>query len=193
MKPRERLLLIVFSALFLCIVGGGLMMFSLKHYRSVVQENDQLRDRLAQMQSAISQGAEWQRRSDWLQANMPAFSSQQEASARLLDVVQKEASKAGVSIASKEFINRPKPVMADGAPSDEPEGYFDNTAVRLTLTGVKEKELFAWIHAMQSPTSLLGITRFQINPSGQGKTVNCEIDITQYYRENQAPKLTRAN
>lgn len=193
MKPRERVLLVVFSVLFLFIVGGGLMMLSLKHYRTVVQENEQLRIRLAQMQSAISQGQEWQRRSDWLQAHMPAFGSQQEASTRLLDVVQKEASKAGVSIASKEFINRPKSMTPDGIPSDLPAGYFDSTAVRLTLTGVKEKELFAWIHAMQQPASLLGITRFQINPSGQGKTVNCEIDITQYYRENQAPKLTRAD
>jgi hypothetical protein len=30
-------------------------------------------------------------------------------------------------------------------------------------------------------------------PTGKGKTVNCEIEITQFYREGHAAKLTNAD
>jgi hypothetical protein len=78
-------------------------------------------------------------------------------------------------------------------PDAPPPGFFEKASIKITLNGVKEKELFAWMHSIQQPKSFLGITRLQIVPANQGKTVNCEVDITQFYREGQAPKLTKAN
>lgn len=192
MKKSEKVLLAVFAVTFLVIVGGGALAFGYRNYTGIIGENDRLRDRLVEMNQALAMGADWQARHQWLDENVPSFNSRQEAAAHLLDVLQKEAVKSGVNIGGRELIEEPRAFGIDGLPVEEESGYFDQAAVRITLAGVSEKDLFRWFHALQQPDSFLGLTRLQINPSGQGKTVNCEVNITQFYRETSAPKLSRA-
>ena len=45
MKKSEKLLLVAFAILFAVIVGGGLLTFSLKSYRSITEGNEKLRHR----------------------------------------------------------------------------------------------------------------------------------------------------
>ncbi len=191
MKKRERILLGVFAALFLVIIGGGLLAYAVDQYRALGEENDGLRGRLAEMRLAISEGAEWQRRSAWLEQHVPLFTSRQEASARLLEVLQKEADRVGLTIAGKEFMEAAKLPDVDGQPAEE-TGYFDHASVKISLTNVQEKALFTWMHALQQPGAFLGVTRFQMNPSGQSKGVHVEVEITQYYRQKSPSKLTSA-
>ena len=127
-----------------------------------------------------------------MQSNVPVFGSRQEASSRLIETIQKQAQATGITISGKEFLDR-EIIAAPDNPDAPPPGFFEKAAIKVTLNGVKEKELFAWMHAIQQPKSFLGITRLQIVPANQGKTVNCEVDIAQFYREGQAPKLTKAN
>lgn len=192
MKKSEKMLLLIFAITFAVIVGGGALTFGLNNYRGILEENDRLRDRLIDMNQALAKGSDWKLRHDWLDENVPAFNSRQEAASHLLDALQKEAVAAGVNIGERELIDEPKILGPDGLPIEEESGYFDQAAVRVTLAGVAEKDLFKWFHALQKPESFLGLTRLQINPSGQGKTVNCEVNITQFYRETSAPKLTRS-
>lgn len=192
MKKSEKMLLLIFAITFAVIVGGGALTFGLNNYRGILEENDRLRDRLIDMNQALAKGSDWKLRHDWLDENVPAFNSRQEAASHLLDALQKEAVAAGVNIGERELIDEPKMLGPDGLPIEEESGYFDQAAVRVTLAGVAEKDLFKWFHALQKPESFLGLTRLQINPSGQGKTVNCEVNITQFYRETSAPKLTRS-
>ena len=63
MKKSEKILLVLFAILFGVIVGGGLLTYSLKSYRSMTEGNDKLRARLDEMTRNIAQGAEWQGRS----------------------------------------------------------------------------------------------------------------------------------
>lgn len=194
MKKREKILLMVFAVFFTVIVGGGLLTWSLKNYRSLSGENESLRKRVAEMTRNIAQGAEWQGRSDWAESNAPSFSSLEEARGKLLEVVQAQAQKAGITVGGKEFIEQAKAVTGLDGETLEPQGYFDQASVKITLNGVKEQQLFAWMFALQEPKSFLGITRFQMVPSGQGKTVNCEVEVTQFYREGPtAAKLTKVN
>lgn len=195
MKQREKTLLIAFSLVFLVIVGGGLLTFGLRNYRELGSEIETLQNRLVEMNAAISQGEEWQRKSDWLEAHVPSFGSRQEASARLMETVTKEAESAGIKIASREFIEEIRQLGPDGLPMEDEggSGFFDKASMKLTLTGVKEEPFFKWLHALQKPEGFMGVTRLQINPSSQGKTINVEVDITHYYRESQAPKLTKVN
>lgn len=192
MKKSEKMLLLIFAITFAVIVGGGALTFGLNNYRGILEENDRLRDRLIDMNQALAKGSDWKLRHDWLDENVPSFNSRQEAASHLLDALQKEAVAAGVNIGERELIDEPKMLGPDGLPIEEESGYFDQAAVRVTLAGVAEKDLFKWFHALQKPESFLGLTRLQINPSGQGKTVNCEVNITQFYRETSAPKLTRS-
>ena len=193
MKKREKALLVVFAILFGVIVGGGLLTYSLKNYRSISDENEKLRNRVAEMTRDIAQGSEWQGRADWADNNIPSFASLEEARGKLLEIVQAQAQKASITVGGKEFIEQAKAVAGlDGAVL-ESQGYFDKASVKITLNGVKEQQLFAWMFALQEPKGFLGITRFQMVPSGQGKTVNCEVEVTQFYREGPAAKLTKVN
>ena len=192
MKKREKILLIVFAIFFTVIVGGGLLTYSLKNYRAVSTENETLRKRVDEMTRSISQGSEWQGRADWAENNVPAFASLEEARGKLLEIVQAQAQKASITVGGKEFIEQAKAVAGLDGETLEPQGYFDKASVKITLNGVKEEQLFAWMFALQEPKSFLGITRFQMAPSGQGKTVNCEVEVTQFYREGPAAaKLTK--
>jgi hypothetical protein len=193
MKRSERILLTIFGFVFLIIVGGGLLAFGIQNYRGIQTEADGLRKRVVEMNEAISQGSEWQRRSEWLDANVPSFTSRQDASSKLLDTIQKEADKSTLTLSGKEFVEEVKMLAQDGLPVEESGGYYDHASVKITLTNAKEQALFTWMHAVQQPGSFLGITRLQINPSGQGKTVNVEVEVTQYYREKTSSKITKAD
>jgi hypothetical protein len=193
MKKSEKMLLGVFAVLFvgIALIGGG--MFAFRNYLEVRDEVELLRDRLASMNLAISQGAEWAERYAWLDENVPAFPSNKDASARLLETVTQEAQKHALTIGATEFLEPAKVVGSDGLPVESEEGHFDKAAIKTVLTGVPEKAFFAWLHELQKPKSFLGVTRLQINPSGSNKTVNAEVEFTQFYREKAAPKVTKAN
>lgn len=191
MKKSEKVLLGLFAVLFLLIVGGGGLMLGVNKWRSISMENEKLRERLVDMNMAITQGVEWQRKSDWVEENVPSMASKQEASSRLLETLQKQAVEAGVTLSSKEFVDQRRAIGVDGQP-EEATGYFDQATARVTLLEVGEEALIKWLYSISEPKQFLGVTRMQITPTGQGKLVNCEVEVTQFYREKTAPKLTRA-
>ena len=194
MKKSEKVLLGVFAALFLGIVliGGGA--FALRHYLEVRDEIDLLRDRLASMNLAVAQGADWAARSAWLEENAPNFTSNKDASAKLLENVSRAAQTHALMIGSTEFMEPARLIGSDGLPlEDEGESLFDKAAIKTILTGVQEQAFFAWLHDLQKPESFLGITRLQINPSGTDKTINVEVEFTQFYHEKAEPKVTKAD
>jgi hypothetical protein len=193
MKRSEKILLTVFGFVFLIIVGGGMLALGIQNYRSIQDESASLAKRITEMKAAIAEGSEWQRRSQWLDESVPSFTSRQDASSKLLDMIQKEADKNSLTLAGKEFIEEVKQLAPDGLPVEEEGGYFDQASVKITITGTKEQPLFGWMHALQQPSAFLGITRLQLTPSGQGKTVNVEVEITQFYREKAAAKITKAD
>lgn len=193
MKRSEKVLLSVFAVLFLVIIGGGAVAMGVRHYLGLLEENDRLRGRVLEMNEAIAQGSEWQRRHHWLEESTPGFSSRQEAASTLLETIQKEADKLSLSFTDRQFLEPVKTMGADGLPIGEAGGYFDQAAVRVTLSKVKEKEVFAWMHALQAPGNFLGVTRLQITPAGEGRTVNIEAEITQFYREKAPSKLSKAD
>ncbi|HCN78295.1 MAG TPA: hypothetical protein DIT13_14000 [Verrucomicrobiales bacterium] len=187
MKKSERILLVIFTLVFLVVVGGGLLAFGLKNYRELTAETGRLRDRLAEMHQALAESAVWQERSAWLDEKMPRFASRQEASAHLLENLQSTAENAALALGPREFI---EPQRLDGE-EDAPQGFYDKATVRLTLDQAPENALFTWMHALQSSGEFQGVTRLSITPSGQGKTVNAEIEVTQFYLEKPHAKVTR--
>ncbi len=191
MKKSEKVLLALFAVLFLLIAGGGGLMLGVNKWRTITQENASLRLRLEEMDLAITQGVDWQRKSDWIEENVPELGSRQEASSRLLETIQQEAVGAGVTLSSKEFLEQRRNIGVDGQPEDG-GGYFDQATVRVTLLEVAEEGLYKWLHTITEPEGFLGVTRLQMTPAGQGKLVNCEVELTQFYREKAPPKLTRA-
>ncbi len=194
MKKSEKVLLGVFAALFLGIVliGGGA--FATRHYLEVRDEIDLLRDRLAAMNLAVAQGADWAARSAWLEEAAPGFTSSKDASAKLLENVSRAAQAHSLMIGATEFLEPARSIGSDGLPlEDEEDSHFDRTSIKTILTGVPEQAFFAWLHDLQKPESFLGLTRLQINPSGTDKTINAEVEFTQFYHEKSGPKVTKAD
>ena len=187
MKRSEKILLICFGIVFVIIVGGGFMTVGLKNYRQVTGETARLKTKLQQMATNIAQGKEWQTKSDWVDQCIPKYGSHEEASSKLFATVQKEAEAAGLTITAKEMI--PASTPKDG----EPLGYFDKASVKISFADAKEQQLFAWTHALQKPKAFIGITRLQLSPHPQAKSVVCEVDITQFYREAAPTKLSKAD
>jgi hypothetical protein len=193
MKKSEKVLLGVFAALLLgvALFGGGA--FALRSYFEVQDEVELLRDRLGSMNLAVSQGAEWAERHNWLEENVPSFTSNKEASARLLDAISQAAQKQSLDIGTPQFLEYTALVGPDGLPVEEDGSHFDKAAVKTILTGVTEQAFYAWLHALQQPETFIGITRLQINPCGNNKTINAEVEFTQFYHEKAALKVTKVN
>ncbi len=189
MKPREKTLLVVFLALFAVIAGSSLLTVSLKSYLSIKSDNETFRLRVAKMKENIAQGAQWQQRSEWLHAHVPTRASHEEASSKLLDIIQSEAQAAGLVLGNRELVKDLKMPEGETVPH-----YFSQTSVKLTINSVNEKQLFTWLHALQKPGSFLGVTHLQITPVSDTKTVNCEAQITHFYIEAATtPRLTEFN
>lgn len=188
MKPREKTLLAVFLVLFMILIGGGLFTFSLKSYRSITEDNENFRRRADALRQTIAEGSRWQQRDEWLNAHAPTYSSPEEASSKLLEIVQAEAGKAGVTLGGRELVRELKTPETETAPR-----FFNQTSVKLAMASVSEKQLFTWLHALQEARSFLGVTRIQIEPASEGKTVNCEVHITHFYHDKAAPQLTKVN
>lgn len=186
MKRSEKILLIAFATLFVLIVGGSFGKYALFAYRDITEETSRLKSTLNTMATTIAQGSDWQKRSDWLEASVPKFASHEEASTVLFDVLQKEAGTAGLKIADRQLL--PPHVPQDG----ESLGYFDKAAVKITFADVKEEDLFKWMHTIYGLKKFIGFTRVQIT-ANQGRTVGCEVEAAQFYREAPAQKLSKAH
>lgn len=186
MKRSEKILLVSFAIVFLIVVGGGFMTVGLKNYRQVKAETARLQAKLKTMATDLAEGSGWQQKSDWIDGSIPKYGSHEEASSKLFAAVQKEAEAAGLTITAKEML--PAAMPKDG----EPMGYFDKASVKISFGDAKEQQLFAWMHSLQKPKSFIGITRLQISPHPLGKSVICEVDITQFYRQTAATKLSKA-
>lgn len=188
MKKSEKLLLTVFSFMCLVIVGGGAIKYAYSNYRAICEENESLADQIANMEHAISTGAEWAEKHAWIEEHLPVFASHQEASSKLLSVITARAEKRGLSIGGKEFVEDDKQTGPDGLPLDGKQSFFDCTRVKITLTGVVEKVFFEWLEDIQQAKLFIGVTHILINPTGTNKTVNCEVEFTQFFRENVGGK-----
>jgi hypothetical protein len=188
MKKSEKVLLGVFGVLFLAIVGGGAITWCVKTYSKVAAERDRLVSRLSEMATALSQGTEWQKRSEWIEANTPKFSSQEEASSQLFEMAQTAAAAASLKIAAREMI--PQRPLTEG----ESTGYYDKATVKLTFTDTLEQPFFQWVYdlTVAKPKSFVGVTRLQLTPSPSGKTIHAEVELTQFYAQTNPAKLTRA-
>jgi len=188
MKKSEKILLSVFTFMFLILVGGGGVKYAYNNYRAIREENESLSNRIADMNYAISNGTKWAEKYNWLDENIPVFSSQQEASSKLLGVISTQAEKRGLGIGGKEFVEETQELGPDGLPLEETSGYFDQAKIKITLAGVSEKKFYDWLEDIQQAKLFIGITHLLINPSGSNKTVNCEIEFTQFYRETKPLK-----
>jgi hypothetical protein len=183
MKKSEKILLGLFSLLFLVIIGGSVVKWAWSTYQEVQTDITRLSKKLSDMQSSLTQADQWQTRATWLDQRMPQFTSHEQASSTLFELVQKQATTSNLTITAREMLPQRTPVEG------EAQGNYDQASVKLTLTDVTEESLFQWMHSLTTaqPHPFIGITRMQLQPGGKQHTVACEIDITQFYLTQEEP------
>ena len=188
MKKSEKFLLTVFVFAFLILVGGGGVKYGYNNYMAIREENESLANRIEDMNHAISKGTEWAEKYSWIEDHIPAFSSHEEASSKLLGVISTQAAKRGLGIGGKEFIEESKEIGPDGLPVEANLGYFNRAKVKITITGALEKVFYQWLEDIQQAKLFIGVTHLLINPVGSNKTVNSEVEFTQFYRDGKQGK-----
>lgn len=179
MKSRERKLMWVFGAallvcgcLFLGTMGTGWV-------SDLLSENQRLRDRVDEMNQLVASRSSWQQRDDWLDEATPHFASRQEASAALLEAVEKLDGK-GISLLSRQLT---EPAGADGnaASADgSSNDYFEATSVKLELKA-PEAVLYRWLHLLHQPDSFRGVTSLTIGRAETDGSLRAELELTQYF------------
>ena len=104
MKKSEKVLLGIFAAIFIgvALIGGGA--FAFRTYFEVQDEVELLRDRLGSMNLAVSQGTEWAEKNTWLEESAPGFTSNKDASSKLLETVTSAAQKHYLTIGGTELL-----------------------------------------------------------------------------------------
>jgi hypothetical protein len=188
MKKSEKFLLTAFTFVFLILVGGGGVKYAYTQYMAIREENESLSNRIADMNYAISKGTDWAEKYHWLEENIPSFSSHEEASSKMLGVILTLADKRGLGIGGKEFIEESNEIGSDGLPVETNLGYFNRAKVKITITGALEKVFYQWLEDIQQAKLFIGVTHLLINPVGSNKTVNCEVEFTQFYRDGKQGK-----
>lgn len=188
MKNSEKILLTVFVFTLIILVGVGGVRYAYNNYMAIREENESLSRRIADMDYAISKGTEWAEKYNWLEENIPVFSSHQEASSKLLGVISTQAEKRGLGIGGKEFVEEAKETGPDGLMVEKNLSHFNHARVKITITGALEKVFYEWLEDIQKAKLFIGVTHLLINPAGAGKTVNSEVEFTQFYREGKPAK-----
>ena len=187
MNKRERVLLSLFAALMLFVVGGGAITYSLKSYQATVAENEQLLNRIENSKQLINQGNEWKVRSHWIESRAPVFESRQKASSHLLDLAQQQADLAKLNLGAKELLEKLS-VADDGEDHADTQRAFATTTVRINFLQAEELALMTWFEGLQKPTAFVGITHLLLAPALEGKKVSGEVELTLYFREQvQSP------
>jgi hypothetical protein len=188
MKKSEKILLALFSVMFVIIVGGGVVKWAWSTYQEVHADTARLQAKLQEMSANLSQSTDWAERYTWMEESMPRFTGHEDASSQLFETVQAKAQAASLTIGAREML--PQRTLAEG----ETAGNYDQASVKLSFTDVGEKELFAWMHSLsaEKPHKFIGITRMQLQPGGKQHTVSCDVDVTQFFIASEPVKVAKA-
>ena len=173
LTQRERKLFIGFCALFALVVGGGLTVIGIRFGVGIHQENGRLSAKIDGLNEDLLAKPEWERREVWLEELTQVYDSREIASAHLLDLVNGSVQEFDLEPSGRELVE--VPVEQEG---DE-GSYFESSSVRIVVSG-KEEQIFRWVHSLQRPEDLLGVTGLKIEA---GELLKVEAEVTMWYFE----------
>lgn len=128
-----------------------------------------LQDELAESEIWLEERDLWERRREWVRAEMPTLPGDGSAASSLLQDMQDSASANGLEIASQSLT---EPVDSS---------LFTEYSVRLKVQGTLE-QLVKWLADVQSPDNFHAITAFNLKSDKEPPAVVCELQITRYYQ-----------
>ncbi|GAB4247200.1 MAG: hypothetical protein OHK005_13270 [Candidatus Methylacidiphilales bacterium] len=168
LQPSEKRLLAVFGVLLVisvAFVGGSEYLQWIRAQQSYLAR---LRGDRQIAEVWLKQADLWRERSAWLTANLPRFSSREEAVGKLPTAMKLLAEANGLQ------------VLEQGFTADQPGDPVSYAGVRLRVTGGLPQTV-RWLHALQQPNTFNRIDSIQIEPGDPPTTVRCDLRLIHFF------------
>ena len=168
LKAREQRLLFAFIAtLFLTATWYTWKFFKSNRDRAFEVEH-QLSLQEAEVEVLLEERDKWTRRSEWLEAYQPAFTSRGEVQNELYQEAQADVEGVEVSdIDLLEQIETPDYIQA---------------GVSFVAKGTLV-DVFKWLHSLQQPESFRVIRTLRVVPDREDPSlVQCDVELLKWYR-----------
>ncbi|MDF1816002.1 MAG: GspMb/PilO family protein [Verrucomicrobiales bacterium] len=174
MTAREKKLAITFGGLLAVFAVGGVV-WKLPDLVGSGKSGSVGRQ-LEEVKAILKSKDLWEERALWMDGNIPAYSSESVASAKLLERVAKLTKLHGVKIESQEII-KIDPIQDSELGHDF---HYNRTEMSVGLSGDIQR-LVKCIHEIQTPEFFTGIDRLTLENS-EDEGLKCTLLITQWYQ-----------
>ena len=178
-KRERRLLLLCFLTIFVManLFAGRKIYKALGGSTAQISE---LKDELAENRMWLEEKDDWDRRREWLDANMlPPVSSVGSAQGELIESLQTGVFERTLKIDRQSLL---EPATA---------GFYDEVAVNLRVRG-EEAKIIEWLSTLQSPEKFQVLKTLELEPDTKSKEtepqVICDMTVARWYApQGQAP------
>lgn len=176
MKARERQLIMILAVLA-AVCGGAILAQRLLGWQHAMERREQML-KLEQMeaQAMLAETDLWQQRLDWLQANQPTMTSENQASQNLLEEILAAAASHNLVVQKKQLHESSK------------QEFFHEVGATLTALG-DLPDVFRWMHGLLTPESFQILSHLKIVPDAKDKT---KVVVTARINRRHAPTITAA-
>ena len=174
MKPGERRLIAILCVLA-AISGGAIMsQMLLRKQSSLGRKQQTLELKRMEAEAMLGEASLWKARLDWLKANRPSMTSENQASQELLDEVLAAAARQNLTVQKKQLHEATQ------------TSFFHEVGVTLTLTG-ELPDVFRWLHGLLAPESFRMVSYLKILPDAQDAS---KVTVIARINRRHAPAIT---
>lgn len=166
LNPNEQKLIAIVSLALLVIANGMLLSFLLKKQKTARSTVDQAKMEQKDTQLWLSEQNLWQTRQQWLTANQPQSTGQENT--KLLTEIVGSARKNNLEIQEQQLVGF------------LPTAYYKEATVKLKVTGTLQN-LVTWLVQLQQPTNFQAISSFNLRSDTDTTKVRCELQLSRRY------------
>jgi hypothetical protein len=169
LKSSEKKLLLATGALALSLVTIMLTFYLFNVIQKIERQITKLEHQKKQNQTVLADKKLWETREAWLAQHLQAAPPSGIANALLLTNLQSAARFLDVQILEQRFLQQ------------EPDAILTTAGAELTVSA-KMKNLVKWLHTIQTPDNLTGITRISLKSDADPDKVRAEVRVIKYYK-----------
>ena len=166
LNPNEQRLIAIISLALLVVVNGMFLSFLFKKQKTARSTVAQAKLEQKDTQLWLQEQNFWQTRQQWLTANQPHSTGQEDT--KLLTEIVGSARKNNLEIQEQQLIGM------------TPMPYYKEAAVRLKVTGTLQN-LVTWVVQLQQPTNFQTISSFNLRSDADTTKVRCELQLSRRY------------
>lgn len=166
LNPNEQKLIAIVSLALLVIANGMLLSFLLKKQKTARSTVDQAKMEKKDTQLWLNEQNLWQTRQQWLTANQPQSTGQENT--KLLTEIVGSARKNNLEIQEQQLVGF------------LPTAYYKEATVKLKVTGTLQN-LVTWLVQLQQPTNFQAISSFNLRSDTDTTKVRCELQLSRRY------------